>query len=222
MKTIIFCLLVCCLYFPLSGQTKLWDGEGSNNYWHTACNWNPDGVPSCTDTATIGTGNTVDIITGTIAHCKMINLEGTAVLNIQGTGNIEISDANTCVGAASSTSVGCTVPGSAFQHDGNYYNWYGYDCVGSTPYSGSGGSVLITNNTSFTITLTIPNFGCSEQSPAPGAYVLNSGSNVTIYANTGTGSSAPNCCMFNVAWTVNWTSSDSSSGSFTIETHNNL
>lgn len=108
MKQILFLLSFLIISIRVNSQTKTWDGGSTaNDYWHTDCNWNPDGVPACTDICTIPTGNNVVILTGIIAHCEQIHLQGTATLDIQGTGKLEVSSANTCVGTKSSASAGC-------------------------------------------------------------------------------------------------------------------
>ena len=202
-------------------QTKSWDGGGSNNNWHTTCNWNPDGVPACTDIVTIPTGNVVNIATGTIAHCEVLNLQGTADLNIQGTGKLEVSSNNSCVGTESSTSTGCTVPGSNWGGNGNNYAFFpcfSKYCI--CPCSNTGQDIrnrALTNNSSYTLTLSVGfSPGCGTISFVPSSVVApGAGFTVRFTANYA-------CCPTNGFHTINWTSSDGGSGSFTVETCNIL
>lgn len=216
----------CMLLFGKAvAQTNTWTGSTDND-WHKSCNWSLDLIPTAAHDVIIPNSTEYPSITDN-AHCKTLSISSNAVnavnLNSTGGGNLCISSTN---GGVCSTVLadngGCTVPGSDFEADGDV-NFFGtYDCIGFTPYSTVTSSKMITNNTSFDITLVIPNFGCSDQNPLPGNYLLTAGSNVNLYVQAGAATSAPNCCVQNFFHTVTWSSTDGASGSFLIETANNL
>lgn len=225
MKDSILFFVIMLLVGQAIAQTNSWNGSTDND-WHKACNWSLDLIPTANHDVVIPTVSEYPTIANN-AHCKTITITSSAVnavnLNSTAGGNLCISSTNN--GACTTVLTdngGCTVPGSAFDPDGDYYFFGTYDCVGFTPYTTVSRSKIIANNTSFNITLVIPNFGCSDQNPLPGSYLLVAGSSVNLYVQAGAATSAPNCCVQNFFHTVNWSSTDGASGSFTVETANNL
>lgn len=224
-KNIVLFFLWMSLLGQAIAQTNTWTGSTDND-WHKSCNWSLDLIPTATHDVIIPSSTEYPTINNN-AHCKTLSITTTAAnavnLNSTGGGDLCISSTN---GGACTTVLtdngGCTVPGSAFDPDGDIYFFGTYDCVGFTPYTFVYSNRMLTNNTSFNITLVIPNFGCSDQSPNPGSYLLTAGSTVNLYVQAGSTTSAPNCCVQNFFHTVNWSSTDGASGSFTIETANNL
>ncbi len=60
---------------PALGQiTYTWDGEGPNNNWSEATNWDPNGFPTAVDTVIISNGETVRV--NLSAACAKLVLEG--------------------------------------------------------------------------------------------------------------------------------------------------
>ncbi len=223
MKKGILLIIFSCFYFLSFAQTNTWNGSTDND-WHKECNWSLDAIPTASHNVVIPTVTTYPTITSN-AHCRTISITTTAAnavtLNSTGGGNLCVSSTN---GGACTTGLtnngGCTVPSTQLTVDGTF-NFFGtYDCVNFI--SNHSENILITNNTSFTITFVFPNFGCSDQNPAPGPYSLNSGSTLNFWVQAGQGTSAPNCCVQNWTYTVTWTSTDGGSGSFIVETANNL
>ncbi|CUS77662.1 T9SS type A sorting domain-containing protein [Candidatus Kryptobacter tengchongensis] len=54
MRNVILFLIVFSLAVTLFAQTtKKWDGEGGDNLWTTAANWNPNGVPTDADSVVL-------------------------------------------------------------------------------------------------------------------------------------------------------------------------
>ena len=65
---VFFCLSsVLSLLSTVSAAVVTWDGGGGDTSWHTANNWNPDGVPGAADDVTIniGANPTITHTTGT-------------------------------------------------------------------------------------------------------------------------------------------------------------
>ncbi len=223
-KTVLLFTLML-MFNHVFAQTNTWTGSTDND-WHKACNWSLDLIPTATHAVVIPVVSEYPTINNN-AHCKTLSITTTAAnavnLNSSGGGNLCISSTNngTCSTVLTDNG-GCTVPGSAFEPDGDYYLFGIFDCVGFTPYSFAQGNRIITNNTSFNITMVIPNFGCADQSPQPGNFLLTAGSSVNLYVQAGSGTSAPNCCVQNFTQTVTWSSTDGGSGSFIVETANNL
>ena len=221
----LFLMFLVTYGFNINSQTKSWDGGSTaNDYWHTDCNWNPDGVPACTDIVTIPTSNNVIIQTGIIAHCEVLNLQGNSTLDIQGTGKLEVSDVNACVGTKSTASAGCSVPGSSFSHNGNNHPFipcFSKYCICPCVNTGSDTrTVTITNNTSFDITITGPTatVGCGTWSKIPASGIATANGGTVLIRLTANFS----CCPANWTYTFNWTSTDTYSGSFTVEACNIL
>jgi hypothetical protein len=53
--------------------TRNWDGGASTMSWNDAANWDPDGVPTPTDVACIGSGFTVEhsaAVTDSVMGCR--------------------------------------------------------------------------------------------------------------------------------------------------------
>ena len=70
-----FAALLLALPNAANGQiTYTWDGEGPNNNWSDATNWNPNGLPSLVDTVIISNGATVNV--NLDAFCAKVILEG--------------------------------------------------------------------------------------------------------------------------------------------------
>lgn len=225
MKNGILLFVFGFVFSQVLAQTNTWNGSTDND-WHKSCNWSLDAIPTAAHDVVIPTVTPYPTITSN-AHCKTISITTTAAnaltLNSTGGGTLCISSTNS---GACSTGLtdngGCTISSTELTVNGTYNAFFTYDCVGITPYSNTSRNILIFNNTSFSITFNFPNFGCADQNPAPGNYTLASGSTLNFWVQSGVGTSAPNCCVTNFTRTVTWTSTDGGSGSFIVETGNNL
>ena len=222
-EMLLFVFTLLCL--QTFAQTNTWNGSTDND-WHKECNWSLDAIPTASHNVVIPTVTRYPSITSN-AHCRTISITSAAAnavtLNSSGGGNLRISSTNS--GTCSTTLTnngGCSVPSTQIPINGTYNAFGVYDCVGQTPYGNTSRNIPITNNTSFNITFNFPNFGCSDQNPSPGNYLLVVGSTLSFWVQSGSGTSAPNCCVSNFTHTVTWTATDGGSGSFIVETLNNL
>lgn len=190
------------------GQPNTWDGSLDGD-WHKSCNWSLDLVPTCAHDVVVPDLATDPDITG-IAHCKTIEIQGNAILDIIGTGKLEVSDAGSCVGTATSNS-GCTIPGSAWTGNGSSNNFGTFTCF-SPPIQSK--CKVFNNNTDFNITLDLSTVTkpCGTWSPSSMPVIPAQGS-VGVCLNTPSG-----CCPFTNAidQTVSWTSTDMGSGTITV------
>jgi hypothetical protein len=62
---------------------KVWDGEAGDGLWESAANWNPNGVPTSSEWAVIGTGA---VVSGTRPVCRNVTVEAGSTLR-QGDNN---------------------------------------------------------------------------------------------------------------------------------------
>jgi len=79
---VLFCLT---FYFNVAAQ-KTWDGEAGTNNWNDGNNWNPNGVPTAGQTASIGNGFNVILNTNTTVASLTIG-GGTSGSLIMGNNN---------------------------------------------------------------------------------------------------------------------------------------
>lgn len=199
-------------------QTNTFNGS-TDNSWHKACNWSLNTIPTCAMTVTIPTGLIVNVTN--IAHCNILNLQGTADVNISGTGQLEVSSTTgaTCAGTATDLG-GCSVPSSSWSVNGSTqmfgcYSWY---CICPCPYIGPQMfSYTWTNNTTYNITISLPSITCTVWFPGT-SFTIPAGSSQIVRLSSQTSG----CCPANFTHSASWTSTDGGSGTFSIEVCNVL
>jgi hypothetical protein len=82
MKTVKHYFMVYSFLFVtlvLSGQTLDWTNAGDDQLWHNSLNWNPEAVPTSTNTVTIGdiaTSENAVVLSGPSAVCENLTLDG--------------------------------------------------------------------------------------------------------------------------------------------------
>ncbi len=197
-------------------QTNTFNGS-TDNSWHKACNWSLNTIPTCAMTVTIPTGLVVNVTN--IAHCNVLNLQGTADINISGAGQLEISSTTgtTCAGAATDLG-GCTVPSGSWSVNGStqLFGCFNKYCICPCPNTGPDQRQRTwTNNTTANITIDLPTVSCASWFPSD-PLTIPAGNTVTVTL------SSTSCCPPNFTFTAPWTASDGGSGSFSVEVCNVL
>lgn len=83
MRTITTYLSIFLLSLPLFtiGQTHIWTGNGGDNDWFNASNWNANSVPNASSNVLIPSGFTVDITTNS-ASVDFMTIQANAVLDV--------------------------------------------------------------------------------------------------------------------------------------------
>lgn len=198
-------------------QTNTFNGS-TDNSWHKACNWSLNTIPTCAMTVTIPTGLVVDVTN--VAHCNILNIQGTADVNISGSGQLEVSSTTgtTCAGTATDLG-GCSVPSSSWSINGStqMFGCFNKYCICPCPNTGPDNrSLSWTNNTTANITINLPTVSCASWFPSD-PLTITAGSTVTVTL------ASTSCCPPNFTFTgVPWTASDGGSGTFSIEVCNVL
>jgi Secretion system C-terminal sorting domain len=78
-------------------QSITWTGAVSTD-WNNAGNWSPNSVPTATDPVIIrNVTNKPVILSGTIANCLRMNIEGASILTINSGGTLNVLPTNTTV-----------------------------------------------------------------------------------------------------------------------------
>ena len=193
--------------FSISNGQITWTGNTDND-WHKTCNWSSNTIPTCLQDVIIPTAKTVNI--AGIAHCKTIDIQGTAVINITGSGKLEVSDANACVGTKTDSG-GCLIPSSAWTDDGSTNQFGVFTCFGPIPAQSS--CKFFTNNTDYAITLNLSSIvTCGSWAPSNMPTIPAKGS-LNVCLNTPAG-----CCPFTNAnpYSIPWTATDLGSGTITV------
>ena len=61
-KAVVLLAVAAVVVFPVAGAfAKSWDGGGTDNYWNTAENWDPDGVPTSSDSVSFSTDDVAEL-----------------------------------------------------------------------------------------------------------------------------------------------------------------
>ena len=134
--TVRWALMAAVLIGLCSGHshagTATWDGEGGDDSWNTAANWDPDGVPGAGDDVVINEGDTVDLtitpasvssltcsgdlsVTTTITLAAPSQIQGTGTLalgagGLTGAGNLTVNGSMAWTGGTVSGSGQLIIP----------------------------------------------------------------------------------------------------------------
>ena len=99
---------VTATFVPVGTCTKNWDGGAGTTSWDDPANWAPDGVPTATDVACIGSGFTVDHSAGNTDAVSRLQSSGTLILS---SGTLSLADATNASSATIFTQSGGTLGG---------------------------------------------------------------------------------------------------------------